>query len=51
VNIFVFASSWLGLFPVQLTWLALIAFNTEEAPLKYLAKDTEAAAIAQLDNC
>jgi len=31
--------------------LALIALNTEEAPMKYLAKETEAAAFAQLDNC
>jgi hypothetical protein len=41
---------WLGLFPVQLTWLALIAFNTEEAAVKYLAKDIEATDIADLDN-
>jgi hypothetical protein len=46
VNSFAISSSWLGLFPVQLVLFALIAFNTEEAPVKYLAKDTEAAAIA-----
>jgi len=51
VNSFVFPFSWLGLFLVQLKMFALIAFNTEGVPLKYLAKDTEAAAIAQLDNC
>jgi hypothetical protein len=47
---FVVSSSWPGLFPVQLAWLALIAFNTAKATVNYLAKDTEAAVIAQLDN-
>jgi hypothetical protein len=50
MNSFVISSSWLGLFSDQLTIFALITFNTEEETLKYLAKDTEAAAIAQLDN-
>jgi hypothetical protein len=30
--------------------LAPLALNTEEAPVKYLAKDAETAVIAQLDN-
>jgi hypothetical protein len=51
MNSFVISSPWLGLFPVQLTWFALFAFNTENAPVKYLAKDAEAAVIVQLDNC
>jgi hypothetical protein len=50
MNSFVISSSWLDLFPVQLALLAFVAFNTEEAPVNYLAKDTEAAAIAKLDN-
>jgi hypothetical protein len=49
VNSFVTSSTSLGLFPVQLTWFASIAFNTEEAAVKYLAKDIEAANIAPLD--
>jgi hypothetical protein len=50
MNSFVISSSWLGLFSDQLPIFALITFNTEEETLKYLAKDTEAAVIAQLDN-
>jgi hypothetical protein len=29
----------------------LITFNTEEATVNYLAKDREAAVVAQVDNC
>jgi hypothetical protein len=50
MNSFVIPCSPLVLFRVQLALLALVAFNTEEAPVNYLAKDTEAATIAQLDN-
>jgi hypothetical protein len=51
VNIVVISCACLGLFPVQLARLALIAMNTEEAPVKYLAQNTEAAVLTQLDNC
>jgi hypothetical protein len=51
MNSFAISSAWLQLFRVQLTWFALIVFNTEEAPVKYSAQDTEAAVVAQLDNC
>jgi hypothetical protein len=49
MNSFVISSLLPGLFPVQLMWSALIAFNTEEATVHYLAKDMEAAVIAQFD--
>jgi hypothetical protein len=51
MNSCVISSSWLGLFRIQLTLFAPVAFNTVKAPVKYLAKETEAAVIAQLDNC
>jgi hypothetical protein len=51
MNSFVISSPWLGLFPVQLAWLALITFNTEEATVNYLAKGMEVAVIAKLDKC
>ena len=50
MNSFVISSARLVLFHVQLTWFAFIAFNTEEAAVKYLAKDTEEAVITQFDN-
>jgi hypothetical protein len=50
MNSFVVSCPCPGLFLVQLTLVALVASNTEEATVKYLAKDTEAVVIAQLDN-
>jgi hypothetical protein len=50
MNSFAISCPWLGLFPVQLTCLALNTFNTEEATVNYLTKDAEAAVIALLEN-